>query len=72
MKYKALFASKTIWGLIITCIARATGSSVDIDDAMLQQVIELASMLLEVGGGLLAVYGRIVAKEPINFNGKET
>lgn len=65
--YKTLLTSKTIWGLVFLAVGSITGRAVEVDDATLQQVCDIAALLFEIGGGLFAVYGRIVANKEIKL-----
>jgi hypothetical protein len=66
---KSIFSSKTIWGIIIAGIGRLTNTNLDMDDATLQQFAQFASVAVEIGGAVLAIYGRIVAKDKLTLKG---
>lgn len=64
---KALFSSKTFWGVLIAfaaMIANATGK-VSIDKAMEGSMLSLVAEVGGLAGTAWALYGRVVASKKI-------
>jgi hypothetical protein len=57
--------SKTIRGILVSLLAKATGRVFSSDDQTVDQIIDAIAMTVEVGGAFYAVYGRVVAKDKI-------
>lgn len=59
--------SKTILGLILTTIGSTSIGSDLISTFGLtdESLLGIVDTVIQIGGGLLAVYGRIVAKKPL-------
>ncbi|MCB1377968.1 MAG: hypothetical protein KDK89_06330 [Alphaproteobacteria bacterium] len=63
---KSFFASKTIWGGFIALIASAAAIwGYSITPADQAQIVELITGIGGIIGGVLAIYGRIVATKKI-------
>jgi len=63
---KGLLESKTIWGGVVTILAGALGlGHYTISSADQAGLVDLLSSAASVVGGLVAIYGRIVASKPI-------
>jgi CDP-diglyceride synthetase len=63
---KSLFASKTVWGAVIAILAGALslfGYQLDAGDQA--ELINIASGIAATAGGLIAIFGRIVASKRI-------
>ncbi|OHV75652.1 hypothetical protein [Rhizobium sp. LCM 4573] len=59
---KAWYQSKTVWGALIAVAAsllQATG--LNLGEEVQSELADIAVTLAGVGGGLVALYGRIVA-----------
>lgn len=66
MDTKPIWQSKTVWGAgvaILASLAGLFGYTFSPDDQGV--LIELITTVVTAGGGLLAVYGRVVATKPI-------
>lgn len=71
---KPAIQSVTIWGVLAVLIAQAvklifgyelTPADQQMLVSAMQQVVEIASTVMTIGGGLLALWGRIRATKPI-------
>lgn len=63
---KSLFASKTVWGGILALIAALAGLfGYTITPADQAALMETATAIVGAIGGVLAIYGRIVATKRI-------
>jgi len=60
---KKWFMSKTVWGVILMLASSTLASfGINLDAASQAQIVELVMQGITVGGGALAVYGRVTAK----------
>ncbi|MEM5473424.1 hypothetical protein WNZ14_16960 [Hoeflea sp. AS60] len=63
---KSWCQSKTLWGAIMTIASAGLGlAGVDVGDADRDALIELLTSLGAAIGGLIAIFGRITAKNRI-------
>lgn len=63
---KAWWQSKAIWGGIVAMVAAGLRlAGIEIDPALEAETLDLVLTLLSAIGGLIAVYGRVVAKSTI-------
>ena len=63
---KSWFMSKTVWGVMLMLASTALASfGIELDAASQQQIVDLIMQGITVGGGALAVYGRVTAKTAI-------
>jgi len=63
---KKWFMSKTVWGVILMLASSTLASfGINLDAASQAQIVELVMQGITVGGGALAVYGRVTAKTAI-------
>jgi hypothetical protein len=65
-EFKALTASKTFWGAVVALFSASlqlTHYALTPDDAV--QAIDLLSAMAGAAGGLVAIYGRVVATKKI-------
>jgi uncharacterized membrane protein len=60
---KQWFMSKTVWGVLLMLASSVLASfGLELDAASQQQIVDLIMQAITVGGGALAVYGRVTAK----------
>lgn len=66
---KSFLASKTNWGVILMLIPVLSKSmlGVDIDQALLDDTANYLALVMQLGGGALAIYGRWKAKLPLSW-----
>lgn len=65
MDAKAWYQSKTIIGALVAVLAALLGvAGVDVNQPV---VVEVVLKLVEVGGSLVAIYGRVKADKPISM-----
>lgn len=63
---KPWWQSKTLWGAIVTLASAALGlAGLDLGDADRQALTELLTSLGAALGGVIAIFGRIKAKDRI-------
>ncbi len=63
---KSWWQSKTLWGAIVTIASAVIGlAGVDVGDADREALIELLTSLGAAIGGVIAIFGRITAKNRI-------
>ena len=63
---KAWWKSKTLWGAIVTLGSAALGlAGLDLGDTDKEALIELMTSLGAALGGVIAIFGRITAKDRI-------
>jgi hypothetical protein len=63
---KTLTQSKTFWGAVIALVAAAFSlGHYTLSDADAQQAVDLISGIASAVGGLVAIYGRVVASKKI-------
>ncbi|MCY0094451.1 hypothetical protein [Hoeflea ulvae] len=63
---KPWWQSKTLWGAIVTLGSAGLGlAGLDVSDADREALIELLTSLGAAIGGLMAIFGRITAKNRI-------
>lgn len=63
---KKWFMSKTVWGVIVMLISSALASTgIPLTPELQGTIVELIMQAITVGGGALAVYGRVTAKAEI-------
>jgi hypothetical protein len=71
MDTKPIWMSKTVWGAGVAILASIAGLfGYTFSPADQSVLVELVTTVLTAGGGLLAVYGRVVATKPISRKGK--
>ena len=60
---KKWFMSKTVWGVLLMLASSTLATfGINLDAASQAQIAELIMQAITVGGGALAVYGRVTAK----------
>jgi hypothetical protein len=60
---KKWWMSKTVWGVIVMLISSALSTTgVPLTPELQGTIVELIMQAITVGGGALAVYGRVTAK----------
>jgi hypothetical protein len=60
---KQWWMSKTVWGVIVMLISSALASTgIPLTPELQGTIVELIMQGITVGGGALAVYGRVTAK----------
>ena len=60
---KQWWMSKTVWGVIVMLISSALASTgIPLTPELQGTIVELIMQAITVGGGALAVYGRVTAK----------
>ncbi len=63
---KSWWQSKTLWGAIVTIASAALGlAGLELGDADREALIELMTSLGAAIGGVIAIFGRITAKNRI-------
>lgn len=63
---KKWFMSKTVWGVLVMLISSALASTgIPLTPELQGTIVELIMQGITVGGGALAVYGRVTAKAEI-------
>lgn len=63
---KKWFMSKTVWGVLLMLASSTLATfGINLDAASQAQIAELIMQAITVGGGALAVYGRVTAKAEI-------
>jgi len=63
---KSWFMSKTVWEVIVMLISSALASTgIPLTPELQGTIVELIMQGITVGGGALAVYGRVTAKAEI-------
>jgi hypothetical protein len=68
---KTLFASKTFWGALVAVLAGALSLfGYQLGAADQAELINALSGIAAAAGGLLAIYGRIVASKRIGSGGQ--
>ena len=64
--YKPWYNSKTIWGSIIAIVSViASVFGVDISTSIQSQLVESALQLVALTGSLIAIFGRLTARDVI-------
>lgn len=65
-EYKNVFTSKTIWGSVIALLGVAANmAGYNVTSADQSSIAEAITLLMQAGGSLLAIYGRVVATKKI-------
>ena len=60
---KQWWMSKTVWGVVVMLISSALSSTgIPLTPELQGTIVELIMQAITVGGGALAVYGRVTAK----------
>ena len=60
---KQWWMSKTVWGVIVMLISSALASTgIPLTPELQGTIVDLIMQAITVGGGALAVYGRVTAK----------
>ena len=60
---KKWWMSKTVWGVVVMLISSALSSTgIPLTPELQGTIVELIMQAITVGGGALAVYGRVTAK----------
>ena len=63
---KQWWMSKTVWGVVVMLISSALSSTgIPLTPELQGTIVELIMQGITVGGGALAVYGRVTAKAEI-------
>lgn len=63
---KSLWASKTVWGGIIAVVASLAGiAGYTVSPADQASIVDLVTSVVALGGGALAIVGRILASKKI-------
>ncbi len=63
---KKWYMSKTVWGVVVMLISSALASTgIPLTPELQGTIVELIMQGITVGGGALAVYGRVTAKAEI-------
>ena len=66
LNQKKWWMSKTVWGVIVMLISSALASTgIPLTPELQGTIVELIMQAITVGGGALAVYGRVTAKAEI-------
>ena len=66
---KAIFASKTVIGSTVAAVAtllQVTGA-IEISSVEQQQIVDSLYVIAQLGGTMMAIYGRIVAKHTLTL-----
>jgi hypothetical protein len=65
-EFKALTASKTFWGAVVALVGAALQlANYTLTPADAAQAVDLLSGMAGAAGGLVAIYGRVVATKKI-------
>lgn len=63
---KSIFRSKTFWGAVVAIVAGVAGLfGIQVTEADQAELIGSIDKLVVIGGGLLAIYGRVTANSKI-------
>jgi uncharacterized membrane protein len=67
---KAWYQSKTIWGALMAVAASLLHiAGIELDTASQSELADIAVTLVGAFGGLLSLYGRVVATTPVALSG---
>lgn len=63
---KQWFMSKTVWGVLVMLLSTILGSTgLPLSAEVQSDIVDLVMQAITIGGGALAVYGRVTAKAEI-------